>query len=79
MYLVFCHGPGINGPFSNNAINVALVPGSQDYVSINTINHNINTNYFVRNELKDDADRCGIPWTTPANLGNIQYDGFTRS
>ena len=74
----FVSGPGINGPFSNNAINVALVPGSQDYVSINTINHNINTNYFVRNELKDDADRCGIPWTAPPNLGNIQFDGFTR-
>ena len=74
----FVSGPGINGPFSNQAINVALVPGSKDYVSINTINHNTNQNYFVHNELKDDADRCGIPWTNSPNLGNIQYDGYTK-
>lgn len=74
----FVSGPGINGTFSNQAINVALVPGSKDYVSINTINHNTNQNYFVHNELKDDADRCGIPWTNSPNLGNIQYDGYTQ-
>jgi gliding motility-associated-like protein len=74
----FVSGPGINGSFSRNAINVALVPGSQDFVSINTINHNVNPNFFVRNELKDDADRCGIPWNNSPNLGNIQYDGYTQ-
>lgn len=74
----FVSGPGINGTFSNQAINVALVPGTQDYVSINTINHNINSSYYVGNELKDDADRCGIPWSNSSNLGNIQYDGYTK-
>lgn len=74
----FVSGPGINGTFANQAINVALVPGTRDYVSINTINHNTNSNYYVGNELKDDADRCNIPWSNSPNLGNIQYDGYTR-
>ena len=35
----FISGPGINGTFSNNGVNMATVPGTGDYVGINTINN----------------------------------------
>jgi gliding motility-associated-like protein len=34
----FISGPGINGPFSNNSMNIALVPDTDIPVGVNTIN-----------------------------------------
>ena len=45
----FLSGPGINGPFTNNAINLALIPGTNTGVSINTVNQNTNSNYYTSN------------------------------
>ncbi len=38
---VFLSGPGIEGPYTNGAINLATVPGSAAPVSINTINSGV--------------------------------------
>ena len=72
----FVSGPGINGPFSDGAINVALVPESNDFVSINNINHIFNSDFYVKNEREDDANQCNVAFA-PKFLQEIEYDGFT--
>ncbi len=72
----FVSGPGINGPFEKNAINVATLPISGEYVTINNVNHNKNRDSYIQNELMEDADKCGIPFN-PSHLGTIEFDGFT--
>jgi gliding motility-associated-like protein len=72
----FVSGPGINGDFFDDAINVATLPNSGDYVSINTVNHISNASFYIKNELEADATQCGIP--SAANyLNEIEFDGFT--
>lgn len=66
----FLSGPGINGPYTNNAINIALVPGTNTPVSINNVNDVSNSQFYVNN---------GDGFTPPMNAdpSYIQYDGFT--
>ncbi|MEM1121903.1 MAG: choice-of-anchor L domain-containing protein [Bacteroidota bacterium] len=72
----FVSGPGINGEFADGAINVARLPDSEEFVSINTVNHLMNEASYVKNELEDDAANCLIPFS-PSHLNTIEYDGFT--
>lgn len=73
----FVSGPGIAGPFSNQAINVALVPGTQDFVAINSVNASRNAGYYVHNERAEDRSRCGLGDVHTPHLGQIEYDGFS--
>lgn len=72
----FVSGPGINGTFDNNAINVATVQPSNEDVSINTINHLKNVDSYVHNSNNIDFESCGIGFT-PRFEDFIEYDGFT--
>ena len=68
----FLSGPGINGTFSNDAINIALVPGTSLPVTIDNVNLNNNGSYYV-----DNGDGFTAPNSTDEFY--IQFDGFTIS
>lgn len=59
----FISGPGISGQK-----NIAVVPNTQDPVSVANINNDVNAQYYISN---------GTGGTPFINL-HVQYDGFTR-
>ena len=70
VYGFFLSGPGINGPYSNNAINIALLPGTTTPITVDNVNSNTNSTYYV-----DNGDGFTAPYSTDPQY--IQYDGFT--
>ena len=73
----FVEGPGLNGPFPNGAVNVATLPGSEEYVAINTINHVQNSASYRDNVRPSDRGVCNLPDAESPYLNLIEYDGFT--
>lgn len=61
---IFLSGPDIEGPFTNGAINLAVLPGTDIPISVNTVNSDSNAVFFVSN------------WYPVVN-NYIQYDGYT--
>ncbi len=72
----FVSGPGINGTFDNNAINVAKLALTNEDVSINNVNHLSNENFYIDNVTNLDAENCMIT-SSPAAEDLIEYDGYT--
>ncbi|HEY0977628.1 MAG TPA: choice-of-anchor L domain-containing protein [Flavobacteriales bacterium] len=70
----FLSGPGIptdiNGPFTNNAMNIAFVPGSLSPVSINRINSGATIANMNCNLCVDPWQYCS---SSPNWLSNVQY------
>lgn len=79
----FLSGPGINGPYTNNAVNLALVPGTNIPVTINTVNLGVPGGFTGPEnceEISPDWDQNSayfIDNENNAGAGVIQYDGFT--
>jgi gliding motility-associated-like protein len=68
----FLSGPGINGPYANNAVNIALVPGTATPVSIDNVNNGLN------NDPNDPTCPANNPQYYVINNGNdFAFDGFT--
>ncbi len=75
----FLSGPGINGPFTNNAENIALIPGTNTPVSINSVNHLTNSAYYISNQpFSQNIGECSThPIAGPPGTLDCQFDGFT--
>ncbi len=69
----FVNGPGISGPFNNGAVNIASVPGTNEVVSINSINSTTNSNLFIDNASMSIPNFYCDGFTVPmfASLGNL--------
>lgn len=67
----FLSGPGIAGPYSNGAKNIALIPGTATPVTILNINPANNPANYIDNGNGNSA---------PFSTGNqyVQYDGLTN-
>ncbi|MEY3398146.1 MAG: hypothetical protein RL220_740, partial [Bacteroidota bacterium] len=66
----FLSGPGINGPYSNDAENIASIPGTDVAVSINNLNSTSYSEFYVNN-----GDGFSAPESTDEFYN--QLDGFT--
>lgn len=74
----FISGPGINGDYTDGAENVARIPGTDDLVTINSVNHEVNSDYYIRNERPSESSYCGIPNANLPFRNLIEFDGFTK-
>ncbi len=75
----FVSGPGIVGPYSHNAENIALIPFTSTPVAINNVNCNLNSNYYVCNWWDTTSYPCmvGCPTLAMMPTTTVQFDGFT--
>jgi hypothetical protein len=71
---IFISGPGIPGGLRN----LAVIPGTNVPISINSVNHINASGLYVNNQPASSGDLCGqLPAAGPAK-NEIQYDGLTR-
>lgn len=76
----FVSGGSISGPYSNNGINIAIVPNTNDPISINTVNENINSQHYIKNVCNLPNNPPGCPnGCCPCPEPDFQYDGFTNT
>lgn len=76
----FLSGPGLAGPFSDGAVNLALVPGTTVPVSINTVNNGtVGSNGQLQNCLDLDANWTAnnIYYIDNGASIEVQFDGQT--
>ncbi|PPK87134.1 gliding motility-associated-like protein [Neolewinella xylanilytica] len=75
----FISGPGFNGPYANGAVNAALIPGTNQAVTINNVNFRTNKQFYLDNESAEvrGSLNCGGEPTNGPRFQKIEYDGQT--
>lgn len=75
----FISGPGLNGPFSDGAVNLATIPGTNQAVSINNVNFATNSSFYLDNEFPSvrSVANCGGGNAAGPRFDVIEYDGQT--
>lgn len=76
----FISGPGITGPFSNGGINIAKLPGTNTFVSINSVNWQNNRPFYNNNTPGLRAlGNCslGEVFASATAKQEMEYDGYT--
>lgn len=59
----FLSGTDINGPFSDDAENLAISPVSNDAITVRNINHNVNFPYFIDNTPQGQVQNQAAHYT----------------
>jgi hypothetical protein len=72
-------GPGIVGPYSNNAKNVALVPSTNTPVAINTVNSGSAASTQSCDAIDANWMNYNIYYVDNANGTTVELDGFTTN
>ena len=67
-FLFLVSGPGITGPYSNNVKNTAMIPFEDIPVTINTVNDQSFSQYYVDNTFGTDIVFDGYTTLLPANF-----------
>lgn len=67
----FISGPGING-----VKNLAVLPGGTTPISVNSINHDSNTQYYVNNSTNFLS--CNFMGWSASNYAEVELDGWTK-
>lgn len=82
----FLSGPGISGPYTNGAKNIALIPGTTQVVSINSINYGAgNSNMTVCNGNGGGCNNCQYLIDNSINdpyhpvFDKFVYDAYTTA
>lgn len=79
----FLSGPGITGPYSNDAVNLAIVPGTDIPVTINTVNLGVSGTAGTPSncaQVSPDWDQNAeyyVDNETNSDPNSTQMDGFT--